>query len=76
MMARRAFVVRIWLNEEGAIRGQISDPLTDWRHPFQDSAQLWGLMRSFLIELPPPLSDRTLSENNPSLSDTGGIHEQ
>jgi len=73
-MTRRAFVVRIWLNNEGAISGQVSDPLTDWRHPFQDSAQLWELMTHFLTELSPPLSHTTLSGSISSL-DTGGIHE-
>ncbi|HFQ93810.1 MAG TPA: hypothetical protein ENK32_07360 [Anaerolineae bacterium] len=63
-MTRRSFVVRIWLDEEGAISGQISDPLTDWRHPFQNSTQLWALMKSFLVELPPAESSPTKSRKS------------
>lgn len=52
MMNRRSFVVRVWLDEDGVMSGQISDPLTDWRRPFQEPAQLWVLMKSFLMEMP------------------------
>ncbi len=55
-MTRRSFVVRIWLDEEGAISGQISDPLTDWRQAFQAPAELWTLMSNFLTELPAVIS--------------------
>jgi hypothetical protein len=52
MMNRRSFVVRVWLDEDGVMRGQISDPLTDWRRPFQEPAQLWAFMKSFLVAMP------------------------
>ncbi len=55
-MTRRSLVVRIWLDDEGALRGQVSDPLTDWRRPFQTPAELWALMSDFLTELPAVIS--------------------
>ena len=51
-MKRRSFVVRIWLTDEGKLHGQLTDPLSGWRQPFQDANQLWTLMQHFLTELP------------------------
>ncbi|MCP4427290.1 MAG: hypothetical protein GY803_22605 [Chloroflexi bacterium] len=68
MTKRRSLVVRIWLDDEGTLGGQVSDPLTDWRRPFQTPAELWSLMASFLAELPPTIAPY-LHENIPEADD-------
>jgi hypothetical protein len=49
MRQRRALVVRIWLDEDGRLHGQLSDPLSDWKRPFHDPAQLWTYLQTFLV---------------------------
>ncbi len=43
-MQMKALVLRIWRDEHGALRGQLSDPQTLERAPFSDSAELWQLI--------------------------------
>lgn len=45
-MQIKAFVVRIWRDECGAMRGQVTDPQTLQRVPFRDSAELWQLIQT------------------------------
>jgi hypothetical protein len=51
-MKRRALVVRIWLDDNGRLQGQLSDPLSDWKRPFHEQADLWTLLHTFLVSSP------------------------
>lgn len=44
MRQRRALVVRIWLDEDGRLQGQVSDPMSDWKRPFAQPNELWTLL--------------------------------
>lgn len=57
MRQRRALVVRIWLDEDGRLQGQISDPLSNWKRPFHDPAELWHTLQTFLVSTPPNVKD-------------------
>ncbi|MCP4415221.1 MAG: hypothetical protein GY805_01270 [Chloroflexi bacterium] len=48
-MKRSALVVRIWLDDNGRLQGQVSDPLSDWKRPFRESSDLWTLLHTFLV---------------------------
>lgn len=48
MQQRRALVVRIWLDEDGRLQGQVSDPLSDWKRPFHQPDELWTLLHTCL----------------------------
>ena len=49
MRRLRALVVRIGLDEDGRLHGQLSDPLSDWKRPFHDSTELWTFLQTFLV---------------------------
>jgi len=51
-MKRRALVVRIWLDDNGRLQGQLSDPLSDWKWPFHEQDDLWALLHTFLVSSP------------------------
>lgn len=51
-MKRRALVVRIWLDDNGRLQGQLSDPMSDWKRPFHEPAELWTSLHTFLISSP------------------------
>jgi hypothetical protein len=36
----RAFVLRVWCDEDNRLWGQVAEPLHDWRQPFADSHEL------------------------------------
>lgn len=46
MRQRRALVVRIWLDEDGRLQGQLSDPMVDWKRPFAQPDELWTLLHA------------------------------
>ncbi len=52
MGQRRALVLRIWLDEDGRLHGQLSDPLSDWKRPFHDPTELWHLLQTCLVSTP------------------------
>jgi hypothetical protein len=51
-MKRRALVVRIWLDDNGRLQGQLSDPLSDWKRSFREPTDLWTLLHTFLVSSP------------------------
>ena len=61
MRQRCALVVRIWLDEDGRLQGQVSDPMSDWKRPFAQPDQLWTLLHTCLIASPPPPEQDTNS---------------
>lgn len=63
MMKRGSLVMRLWLDDDGLLHGQVSDPVTDWRRPFQDQNQLWTLLTEFLTDMTPLSSGSNKSDN-------------
>lgn len=59
-MKRRTFVVRVWMDGEGRLRGQISDPFSEWRRPFDNEASFWAHVRA---QLNPPFPSSAPGEN-------------
>lgn len=57
MRQRRALVVRIWLDEDGLLHGQLSDPVSDWKRPFHDPTELWTFLQTFLVSPSATLTD-------------------
>lgn len=53
-MRRHSLVVRAWVNDEGQIQGQLSDPLTGWRQSFAASEELWRAIARVLDAASPP----------------------
>jgi len=51
-MKRRSFVVRVWIDDAGLFQGQISDPFSDWRRPFQGIDDLWEQIQRLLADGP------------------------
>lgn len=59
MRQRRALVVRIWLDEDGRLQGQLSDPMLDWKRPFTQPDELWTLLHTCFNEPAPPPDTET-----------------
>ncbi len=56
-MKRRSFVVRVWIDSAGQFQGQISDPFSDWRRPFQSKRDLWKQLQSLADKPTPSIAD-------------------
>ncbi len=55
-MQRRALVLRVWMNHDGEVHGQLRDPLTGWQQPFTAPEELWrAIARVLDLTDPPPL---------------------
>lgn len=54
-MQRRSLVVQAWMNPEGDLEGQLSDPLTGWQQSFSGPDDLWRALTRVLGAIHPPL---------------------
>ena len=49
-MKRKSFILRLWLDDAGNFHGQLSDPYSNWRHPFIAKNELWQLLQQAIGE--------------------------
>ncbi len=63
-MRLQSLILRIWRDETGQLKGHISDPLSEWRHPFHNSNELLGLISHFLTDISAAANDLDQEENN------------
>ena len=63
---QRSFILRIWLDDSEQLYGQVSDPHSNWRHPFHTMAELWDLLSQAVADLPVPPSSLESSDEESS----------
>ena len=67
-MKRRSFVLHVRCDDTGHLYGQIIDPLSDWRRPFQNETDLWRFIENSMLEEfnPTTLDSRQTKESGDS----------
>jgi len=62
-MKHRSFIVRVWKDVQGRLRGQISDPFSEQRQTFQSAAELWAHIERLFAEVLPYEDPHNPKEN-------------
>ncbi|MEM7343142.1 MAG: hypothetical protein AAF485_02785, partial [Chloroflexota bacterium] len=64
VMRLQSLILRIWRDESGQLKGQLSDPLREWRQPFHNSGELLALISQCLTDTSAPASDFKQNDEN------------